>query len=72
MDRAQLPASLRAVDTVADVFHDSARGVGVRVYGHPGGLTAKERYKLAEKREVFLRSTRNQCEEEPTQYYGRP
>lgn len=66
MNRAQLPASLRAVDTAADVFQNSARGVGVRVYGHPGGLAAKERYKLAEKREIFLRNTRNQSEEEPT------
>lgn len=64
MNRAQLPASLRAVDAVADVFHDSAREVGIRVYGHPGGLTAKERYRLAEKREIFLRRTREQCEEE--------
>ena len=61
---AQLPSSLRAVDAVADVFDDSAREVGIRVYGHPGGLTVKERYKLAEKREVFLRNTREQCEAE--------
>ena len=67
MTRAQLPASLRAVDAVAaDVFHESARRVGILVYGHPGGLTVKERYKLVEKREVLLRSTRKLCEEEHT------
>lgn len=56
--RVQLPASLRAVDSVADAFHVSASRVGSRVYGHPGGLTVRERYILAEKREAHLKQTR--------------
>ena len=56
--RIQLPASLRAVDSVADAFHVSASEVGSRVYGHRGGLTVRERYILAEKREAHLKQSR--------------
>lgn len=61
--RFQLPASLRAIDSVADAFHESASRVGCRVYGHAGGLTVRERYILAEKRELHLKRSREECEE---------
>lgn len=60
--RFQLPASLRAVDSAAVTFHDSASRVGSRVYGHPGGLSVRERYILAEKREAYLNLAREACE----------
>lgn len=60
--RAQIPASLRAIDAITEEIHDgTARDVGSRVCGHPGGLSVKERYLLAEKREELLRKTREEC-----------
>lgn len=34
----------------------------MRVYGHAGGLSVKERYFLAEKREIYLRKKREEGE----------
>lgn len=58
--RVQLPASLRAVDSVTDALNVSASRVGSRVYGHRGGLTVRERYILAEKREAHLKKAREE------------
>ncbi|CAM9430536.1 unnamed protein product [Ectocarpus sp. 13 AM-2016] len=63
----QLPASLRAVDSVADAFHPSASRVGCRVYGHAGGLTVRERYILAERRESHLKRSREEWIEQRDQ-----
>eukprot|EP00903_Cladosiphon_okamuranus_P009831 g9344.t1 len=73
LNSVQLPASLRAVDAAADAFHASASRVSSRVYGHRGGLTVKERYILAEKREARLKQAReaaNQQREKQRQLRG--